>query len=348
MLSREECLEIFELEDSAELRDIENKYTVLVKKYRSIDTDEARTKLDQVSLAYNILTGRYVEPEPINPRLERVVAGKTIKQWQTVWHYGRWPLLAIVVIAVLAISLIYSIATNKKADFSIIVMGQFYDGGSAYDASYKYFSEISEGKVENPDVHLIPIDLRLEEMAETVVTEDGSSIPDADLTEETQPLNYDGQSQYAYNMKLVTLLYSNSIDIFMSTGAAFHKFAPQGVFIDLSDFYASMSDLPAEIYEKIKPIYASVQETEFGEEEAVNVSDPVMMGLDVSELAIFEGLDIWLGDDQIISVGVKTRDQETTMKMLGAWIRDYATMEARANELAAANPSMPEGAWSME
>lgn len=348
MLSREECLEIFELEESAELRDIENKYTVLVKKYRSIDTEEARAKLDQVSLAYNILTGRYVEPEPINPRLERVVAGKTIKQWQTVWHYGRWPLLAIVVIAVLVISLIHSIATNKKADFSIIVMGQFYDGGSAYDASYKYFSEISDGKVENPDVHLIPIDLRMEEMTEIVVPGEGTSATEIESTEETQPLNFDGQSQYAYNMKLVTLLYSDSIDIFMSTGAAFHKYAPQGVFVDLSDFYASLSDLPSEVYKKIRPMYASIEETEIGIDEPISVGEPILMGLDVSELAIFEGLDIWLGDDQIISVGVKTRDEATTIKMLGAWIRDYAAMEARANELAAANPSMPEGAWSME
>lgn len=346
MLTREECLEIFELEESAERRDIENKYTMLVKKYRSIDSDEAREKLDKVSLAYNILTGRYVEPEPINPRLEKVVAGKSIKQWQTVWHYGRWPLLAITIIAVLAISLIHSIATNKRADFAVIVMGQFYDGGSAYDSSYAYFSEISAGKVENPDIHIIPIDLRADNMFDMEEIDGETVASDSVTPEETQPLNIDPQSQYAFNMKLVTLLYSDKIDIFMSTDAAFHKYAPQGVFVDLSELYESLADLPADVYAKIKPMYASIENVEPGEEETVSYGDPILLGIDVSELAVFEGLDIWIGDDQIISVGIKTRDEAVTLSIISEWIRDYVAMEAKADELASANPSMPEGAWA--
>lgn len=348
MLSRDECLGIMELEESAEIRDIENKYSVLIKKYRSVDTDEARIKLDQVSLAYNILTGRYVEPEPINPKLEKIIAGKSIKQWQTVWHYGRWPLLVIVIIAALVISLIYSIATNKKSDFSVVVMGQFYDGGTAYDSSYAYFSEVSDEKVTNPDIHLIPIDLRADTMFDSEESELTQTANDSELTEESQPLNIDPQSQYAYNMKLVTLLYSDSIDIFMSTEDAFHKYAAQGVFIELSDFYDSLSDLPDDIYSKIKPIYAVIEDTEIDAAEPISISDPILMGLDVSELALFEGLDLWLGEGQFISVGVKTRDDKTTLSILDAWIRDYAAMEASANELAAANQKLPEGAWSMQ
>lgn len=345
MLTREECLKIFELEESAELRDIENKYPVLVKKYRSVDTDEARDKLDKVSLAYNILTGRYVEPEPINPRLERVVAGKTIKQWQTVWHYGRLPLLGIVIIAVIVVSLIYSIAINKRADFAVIVMGQFYDGGSAYDSAYEYFSEISDGNVENPDIHIIPIDLRAEAIYGTDETMDQLESSYDIQPEETEPLNIDAQSQYAYNMKLITLLYSDNIDVFMSTADAFHRYAPQGIFADLSSFYESLSDLPPDIYEKIEPVYASMEISEPGDAEVTGYGDPIIMGLDVSELAVFEGLDIWLGNDQIISVSVKTRNQELTMSMLRKWLNDYDLMEERANQLASANSSMPEGAW---
>ena len=94
MLSRDECLKILELHPKADYYEIENRYTMLIKRYRGKDDPETRERLEQISLAYNILTNRYVEPEPIDPRMEQIVFGKSKRTWKNIWHYGKWPFLA--------------------------------------------------------------------------------------------------------------------------------------------------------------------------------------------------------------------------------------------------------------
>lgn len=352
MLTREECLAILELDASASTWDIENKYTIQVKKYRSIDSDEARDHLDKIAMAYNILTGRYVEPEPINPKLERVVAGKSLKQWQTVWHYGRWPLLAIVVAIVVVIYFIVSIATNKPSDFSVVIMGSFSDGGSAVDTMTDYLQDNSDEKITNPDIHYLPIDFSNAAFNPDESEVDPSSLDMSAESQESSALTpqFDPQSQYAYNMKLVTLLFSDEIDIFMSSQAAFDRYAPQGVFVDMAELYESLADLPPEILAEVKPVYAVLDEettdssddnSESNESDNTDGStnmltgESVMYGLDISGLDIFEGMDIWFGDGQIISIGFKSRDSELAGEMIASMIRDYAELGEKAEIMAA-------------
>jgi hypothetical protein len=151
-------------------------------------------------------------------------------------------------------------------------------------------------------------------------------------------------------MKLVTLLFSDEIDIFMSSQAAFDRYAPQGVFVDMAELYESLADLPPEILAEVKPVYAVLDEettdssddnSESNESDNTDGStniltgESVMYGLDISGLDIFEGMDIWFGDGQIISIGFKSRDSELAGEMIVSMIRDYAELGEKAEIMAA-------------
>ena len=124
MLSRDECLKILELSTDADSYEIESRYTLLIKRYRGDQSAEAIAKLDQISLAYNILTGRYLEPEAPNPRQDKIVFGKSRRHWANIWHYGRLPLLLGLIGAIFLGYVVYTIVTHKDPDFQIVFVGQ--------------------------------------------------------------------------------------------------------------------------------------------------------------------------------------------------------------------------------
>lgn len=322
MLSREECLQILGLPEDANPYDIERRYTVLVKRYRGQTDPETIQKLDQITLAYNILTGRYVEPEPIDPRLEKVIFGKTLYTWLNLWHYWRWPLLGILFGAIFVGSLVYSIVTNKPPDFQLVAAGQFYVTDDAESRIKQYVCESIEG-VETVEFQFIPLSFDQPEPTGT------------DLI----PAGADPESEYAYVMKMMALIAGDTIEMYICEKSVFDQYAPQGAFYELDQVYHNLSDLPEDVLSKIKPLrrvfIEDYEETENAEqiwpdEEAMNKDTSLpIYGLDVTELELLEGVGLY-GKSQILTIGVKGDHLEQVEQFVEHWIRDYEKMhEAR-------------------
>ncbi|MEA4889708.1 MAG: hypothetical protein VB070_09630 [Clostridiaceae bacterium] len=329
MLSKIECLKIMELDAKANSYEIENRYTMLIKRYRGMNDPETMAKLDEITLAYNILTGRYVEPEPVDPRLEKVVLGKSRRQWRNIWHYGKWPFLAAVVGLFFLGYLIYSIATNEPPDFQLAVVGQF---GAAEDSDERIdtYIKANYAGAEDIEVQMLPLDLR-----------DTTQTSGSDGSDSYNSSSVDPQSQYAYVMKMMTLIAGDSVEVFLCDKPVFDQYAPQGVFTPLDDLYDRLQKtLPADVLAKIKPLRRQIDDSDSSDinldettqvetsstEDAVN-RDPTISiyGLDVTELQLTEGLGLY-AENQILTIGFKADDEAKVEAFVEKWISDYELM----------------------
>ncbi|MCK9252293.1 MAG: hypothetical protein M0P55_06010 [Clostridiales bacterium] len=320
MLSRAECFRILELDPKANSYDIENRYTMLIKRYRNQGDPETVKKLEQITLAYDILTGRYVEPEPVDPRLEEVVFGKKKREWQNLWHYGRWPLFGILVGAFFLGYLIYSIATNEPPDFQFVAVGPYASADNTDERVRSYVAGSMEG-VETVEFQLIPLSFEQPEPSGAAATG-----------------GLDPESEYMYVMKMMTMIAGETIETFICEKSAFDQYAPQGTFNDLTALYERLQDLPEAVRSKIKPLRRALIEVfenptpgvelPWKTEEDMNqdLSLPIY-GLDVSELHLVEGLGLY-GKSQILTIGFKADDPAAVEQFLEDWVRDVETMHA--------------------
>lgn len=312
MLSRDECLKILELASNANRNEIETRYTMLIKRYRGLSDDQTLAHLDEITMAYNILTDRYVEPIPVNPRLEKVVFGKTLAQWKNIWYYGRWPLLGISLALALVIYLVVTVVTNKRPDFQVVAVGQF---------------EMAENATELIQASVIAKALP---EAARVMTD---ALPLQFGADDSTP-GYDAQNQYTYIMKMMTLIAADNIDVFVCDQPVFEYYARQHTFQDLSGLYARLqaSGLPAETLAGIKPVRRHLNDElepsatsptaetsaageatttratlSAAEQEVLNL-DPRLpiFGLDVTALNLTGplGLD---GTSQILTIGIRCK-----------------------------------------
>ncbi len=339
MLSGSECLEILELGPDADQYEIENRYTMLIKRYRKQNDPESVARLDQITLAYNILTKRHVEPEPADPRLETVVFGKTRRQWQNIWHYGRWAFFASLVGLIFLIYLVYTLATNKPPDFQIAVTG-LYTATDDAEAKVKAYVQGVFPEMDNIEFQVLPMDMRQINPTTGDSTADGTS---ASAPVQTAG-NFNSQNQYAYAMKMVAMIAADTIEVFICDKPVFEQYAPQGAYADLSGLYERLKNgLPADIYAKIKPLRRKLatgtKETAANAGAADETSEMAaeadlslpIGGLDVSELNLTAGLGLSC-DTQILTVGFKAGDAAKTEQFLEFWIRDYEKMQQQANQ----------------
>lgn len=321
VLSKAECYRILELDPKANSYEVETRYTMLIKRYRGQNDPETMKKLEEITLAYDILTNRYVEPEPVDPRMEEMVFGKTRRDWKNKWHYGKMPLLGFLIGAFLLGSLIYSIVTNEPPDFQLVVAGQFAAADDADKRIETYIRDSIDG-VETVEYQVIPLSF-----AETGTDETGGT-----------STNIDPESEYAYVMKMMTMIAGETIEMFVCEKSVFDQYAPQGTFKELDQLYARLQDLPEDILARIKPlrrILIDVYEEQYpdgnapwDDEEAMNQDESLpIYGLDVSELHLMEGVGLY-GKTQIMTIGFNAGDAEQTEAFLEYWIRDYEKMHA--------------------
>ncbi len=328
MLTKDECYRILELPATANQYEVENRYTMLVKRYRYAADPDSRERMAQITLAYSILTGRYVEPEPLDPRLEKVVLGKSLAQWKNIWHYGRLPFFVSLIALVLLGSLIYSIATNKPADFQVMTVGGYGTVDHTPDLVKQYVKDKLPG-VEDVEYQQIPLSF-----AEPTPAPTSAANP-------AQPsqAGLDPESEYAYIMKMMAVMAGDSIEVYLVEDNIFDQYSPQGAFSELDSLYERLSDLPDQVRAKIKPLRRLMLDEyeelypdggapwQTTEQMDADESLPIY-GLDVTELELFQGLGIY-GSSQVLTIGIKAEDKEQTEYFLESWIRDYEYMHAQ-------------------
>lgn len=319
MLPREECLKILDLAPDADKYEIENRYTMLIKRYRGMDDPDSMLHMQQISLAYNILTGRYIEPEPDDPRLETVVFGKSRRQWRNIWHYGRVKfLLSLIGVAVLAY-FIYTVATNRPADFQIGFVGVFARSGDVEVNVEDYIKDMFPEFIE-VDVLTIPMDLSsIDGPVETG--------PDGEMT---APV--DG-NLYNLMMKMLTLLVGDDYEVFVCDQLVFDRYSRQGAFADLSELYAEWED---QLPDGVRPLRRRINEGDVDLTVPIDPSDndnpelPIL-GLDVSALRLTQGMGLYSGS-QILTIGIRANAPDEAASFLKNWILDYEEMNRRQAE----------------
>lgn len=315
MLSRKEALDILELDNRASSYDIENRYTMLIKRYHGQQGPEIAEKLTRITLAYDILTGRYVEPEPEDPRLEQVVLGKTRRQWANLWHYGRWPLLIGMIAIAFVTYLLYTIATNKPPDFQVAAVGRIFRLESE-DPRLEQFVRKQDPALNEIGFELLPLDLR---------------DPFAPPTPGVTPPQINAQENAAYMMKFTAKLAAENIDIFIVDRMVYDRYAGQGIFQPLSEaLLAQIDALPSDLRDSVRllrrrPVEDNGEEIDLNnppplptedEYEAMNrdTSLPIT-GLDVSELQLIEGLGLY-SNEQILTIGHRAGKPELAATVL--------------------------------
>lgn len=267
MLSRNEALEILGVTGKSLETDIEMRYAMLIKRYRAEQNNE---KLEEIALAYNIVTGRYVEPVPVDPKMQKVVLGKTRAEWKNIWFYGKVKYFVIAVIAAFVVYLIYTVATNTPADFKIAAVGSF---------------NIPETEItENYAKTLFP-EFKKVEVASAYM---GSSMS--------------GEYSTANAQKAMILMTVSGEDVIVVDRSIFNQYASMGAFVAMDDLYQSVSALDSVKGLSVKPVTATVKDDSSG------TGKEKIYGLDLSSTQLLSGLGIY-GSEQILVISVKTSHQ---------------------------------------
>lgn len=249
MISRQEAFEILGISENARESDIETRYNMLIKRYRA---DNNLERLEEISLAYNIIKGRYVEPEPEDPRMQEKIFGKPRSYWKNSWEYGKIKAFAIVALSVILIYLVYTIATNQSADFQIALIGEIhYSDG---DATKDYISNMFD---------------------------------DVDVVQTSSAFLSDQISQHSYasSQKAVILLTVSGEDIIIVDSDVFYRHAPMGAFKPLDDLFSEISG--TEGFELAEAMPAMTVSDVNGQNEAEFV-----FGIDVSSSQLLSSIGI--------------------------------------------------------
>jgi len=281
MLSKKEAYEILGVNNKSLESDIETRYSTLVKRYRAEQDNE---KLEQVSLAYNIITGRYVEPVKVDPKMQNVVFGKTRSEWGNIWLYGKVKYFVITLIVIFVGYMIYTIVTNTPADFKIAAVGEF----SVPD------SNITQAYIKT----LFP-QFKKVEIATAYLSETG------------------GAAEYgaANAQKAMILMTVSGEDVIIVDRATFDRYASMGTFKPIGDLYNAIHAM-----DETKDLsLESVKTTISTESGGTGIED--IYGIDVSNTQLLNATGIY-GRDQIITISIKTEQDALAREFINKLFKD--------------------------
>ena len=297
MMTKQEALETLGLHEDSLRTDIETRYATLVKRYRSEQNVE---KLEEISLAYNIITGRYVEPVADTPAMKKVILGRTRKEWSNIWLYGRYKFLAIAVGVAFVAYFIYTVATNTPGDFKLAAVGDFYipDTEAVSDYVLSQFTDFK--KVDISSAYLSP---------------EGSSGFDA-----------------ANQQKAMILVSVSGEDVIVIDKASFDRYAPMGAFADISDLYDEVAGYPETAGLELAGVQARAEGSD-GEPGAEKV-----YGIDLSGSQLLSAIGI-SGRNQILTISIKSERPETAKEFIRKLMRDAAELLPDARPLPDPTPT---------
>lgn len=316
-MTKQEAWAIFGLEEGANRQMIESRYARLIKGYHRSDPE----KMAEINEAYRILTDSE-RKVVISPRMQKEVAGKSLYQWKNIVHYGTRPFLVGLAILALVVAIIYSVVTNEDPDFTLVAMGRFYNRESSIledqDSLYTVNDFLEEHmELQNPMVDVLTI---------------GS--------------DEDPQMEVANVTKRV--LYAGGMapsDIMLFDQANFDSMEAEGILIDLEDFYLALqSKYSEEELSIFTPVYGRIaltdeereirdatratseddvpESTDLYGDDADFLSDELyMIGLDVSETQLFNGLSL-LGSEQILSINLHLEDTSLAFEFIERLIEE--------------------------
>ena len=124
-MTREEALAYMGLPADADIKDIEERFWQMSKKYRGKDDDESKKLEDEIASVYEIANGsrdRKLKEEKAK-ETEPKIFGKTKSEWRNFWEYS-WKGIAIGAAVVIFVGyVLYSVFSSSRSAYSILVFG---------------------------------------------------------------------------------------------------------------------------------------------------------------------------------------------------------------------------------
>ena len=124
-MTREEALIYMGLEADADIKEIDDRFWQMSKKYRGKTDPESIAKEDEISAVYDIASGRRDRraAEEIRRSTEPKYFGRYKSDWKNIIHYNwkNWILWAVIAVSAIAITI--GFITNTKSDCSVIFFG---------------------------------------------------------------------------------------------------------------------------------------------------------------------------------------------------------------------------------
>ena len=282
-LSRRRALEIMELPLNANVYEVETRYPMLIRRYRALGQEE---KLEEITLAYDILTNRWVPPPKIDPRMEKVVLGRKIKDWRNIIAYGFKPFLLTVAILAMVIAIIVAAVTNKQPDYSVATFGHL----SAMDH----------------DVEQYPMELWLRTNFPT-------------LEYPSFSYNYasasDPQLKMAIDQKgMVATMIAGVADLLICDGEYYMRYSRQLALHPMEDLYAELvKAYPKTMAKYVEPLYVVIEEEDA--EEAQLEPGKYLFGFNLSKEQLLNGLEIY-GYEQVLCIPAVSKRHDITYEVI--------------------------------
>ena len=333
MISRKEAYHILGLKPGANKYEIENRYTLLAKAYRGRTDEESEAEIRRFTLAYDILTGRYVEPEPEDPRMDEIVLGRKRRDWKNTWDYGKVPVLVILIVAGIIGGIVYSIVTRVVPDYTVQVYGTFgTETNELTDAqdfilhSNNYLEDIMTDGTGFP-----LSEEEQEEEADNESEDPWYTIKEPLVLVNTLYDENDAQMNYASSMKLMLVVSgADPVDLLVTDLAIYENYVEQGGFAELDETYAK---LQAKYPEAVEAYVVPLKETL---SEDVLPRDVVpaehIYGLDLTAMQPFNNLGIF-GGSQIVTIPVRTGETNQTLAILEKFLAEADEWVSKGDSL---------------
>lgn len=296
VMTREEAYQILEVHEGANREEIETRYTMLTRRYRHDASLEANAHVAKIIEAYDLLTGKRIEREKVDPDDLKVVLGKERREWRNIFDYGWKPFVVGLIVVALIFSILYSVLTNVQPDYKVTYLGAFGDIRDRFGESWEELLKENDF-AENPFVDILPI--------------------------------YEGmdpQTESAMMMKAVLVISGvDGTDLIILDKESFERYSAQGAFADIEDLYQTLqADKPEAMERYVKVAMNAIHEAPDDDltGDPVPIEEPKIYGLDFSEHAPLQGLGI-IGQEQYVAIPVQSEHQEKTAEII-AYLLDHA------------------------
>lgn len=296
-MTKAEALKYLGLNEDANTYAIDDKFWQLTKRYRMDTSEEGKKRVEELSIIYDIATGKRDERIEAETKREQAkkFLGKTSDEWTNYIQYTWYKYLLALIFIITCCNLIYQSFFAPKTDCAIVSLGHFYVETDYFDSFLKTL---------------------------------GYTKPYTGYTNVVVP-NDQNQSSEAYSEISATTMFLNNPNVVISDEMTVKYYYDNCV--NLADFYDRCSEeLSFDKYEKLTPVYCS--EAEYHElldaydkakggvveEEETDVSysdDKVLIGLMINDPDIISELGyrtLWPDSDPNLVFTIYTKSPNQT------------------------------------
>ncbi len=302
-MTRDEALKYMGLEKDADVKEIEDRFWQMSKKYRGKDDPESKKMEDEISAIYDIASGRRDRrlEEEKREASESKVFGYSKTWWKNFFHYNWKNIILGIVLAVSVTLVAIGIVKGSGTDCSVVVYGNmFFDNTTMREA-------LMANGLKKPYVGF----------ADLVVP------------------NNEGFAQVEYGTETLNALFYTNPDVMISDSRSYPYFFM--TYKDLTPLYDRiMAGLSEEAKAGVKPVYMSerdsvicqneqLMKTGLGDEELADPSmypnDPIMIGIEVTDPALAAKLGAdpkWKSHETTFVYGwcTNSKDEEQTILII--------------------------------